>query len=220
MRCFKTVASVLARHMGRDKTDDQVKRYFYWKGMSQDIVEFVQKCHICQLHKGRQHAKYGLLQPLAIPTRPFWSISLDLISGLPLTPNGHDAIITVVDRFTKLVTLIPCMTLVSGIDVAHLLMEKVFCKFGFLGDIVSDRDTRFTSGFYRELCHKLGIHQSMSTAWHPQSDGSTEVVNKVVETTIRAHVNHMQTNWSQLLCMVEFAINNSKHSATRFTPFS
>jgi hypothetical protein len=90
---------------------------------------------------------------------------------------------------------------------------------GLLGDIVSDRDTRFTSGFYRELCHKLGIHQSMSTAWHPQFDGSTEVVNKVVETTIRAHVNHMQTNWCQLLCMVEFAINNSKHSATRFTPF-
>ena len=81
------------------------------------------------------------------------------------------------------------MTMVSGIDVAHLLMEKVFCKFGFPGDIVSDRDTRFTSGFYRELCRKLGIHQSMSTAWHPQSDGSTEVVNKVVETTIRAHVN-------------------------------
>jgi transposase InsO family protein len=109
--------------------------------------------------------------------------------------------------------------MVSGIEVAHLLMEKVFCKFGFPGDIVSDRDTRFTSGFYRELCRKLGIHQSMSTAWHPQSDGSTEVVNKVVETTIRAHVNHMQTNWSHLLCMVEFAINNSKHSATKFTPF-
>jgi hypothetical protein len=94
-----------------------------------------------------------------------WSISLDLISGLPLTPKGHDVIITVVNRFTTLVTLIPCMTLVSGIDVAHLLMEMVFCTFGFPGAIVSDRDTRFTSGFYRELCHKLGIHQSMSTAW-------------------------------------------------------
>ncbi len=83
-----------------------------------------------------------------------------------------------------------------------------FCKFGFHCDIVSDIDTRFTSGFYRELCHKLGIHQSMSTAWHPQSDGSTEVVNKVVETTIRDHVNHMQTNcasfyvWSNLQSII------------------
>jgi hypothetical protein len=83
---------------------------------------------------------------------------------------------------------------------------------------VSDRDTRFTSGFYRELCRKLGIHLSMSSAWHPESDGSTEVVTTVVETTIRAHVNHMQTNWGELLCMVEFAINHSKHSSTRFTP--
>jgi hypothetical protein len=107
----------------------------------------------------------------------------------------------------------------SGVEVAKLLMEKVFCKFGFLGDIVSHRDTRCTSGFYRELCRKLGIHLSMSSAWHPESDGNTEVVNKVVETTIRAHFNHMQTNWGELLCMVEFAINNSKHSFTRFTPF-
>ena len=157
---------------------------------------------------------------MAIPSRPFWSISLDLISGLPLTPQGFDAIITVVDRFTKMVTLIPCKMAISGVEVAKLLMEKIFCKFGFPGDIVSDRDTRFTSGFYRELCIKLGIHLSMSTAWHPEYDGSTEVVNKMVETTIRAHVNHMQTNWSELLCMVDFAINNSKHSSTRVTPFS
>ena len=124
-------ASVLAGHMGRDKTDDQIKRYYYWRGMSQDIVEFVQQCHICQLHKGRQHAKYGMLQPVAIPTRPFWSISLDLISGLPLTPQGFDAIITVVDRFTKMVTLIPCKMAISGVEVAKLLMEKIFCKFSF-----------------------------------------------------------------------------------------
>jgi hypothetical protein len=67
--------------------------------------------------KGRQHSKYGFLQPLAIPTRPFWIISLDIISGLPLTPQGHDAIITVVDGFTKLVTLIPCLTAISGVEV-------------------------------------------------------------------------------------------------------
>jgi hypothetical protein len=116
---------------------------------------------------------------------------VDLISGLPLSPQGFDAIITVADCFTKLVTLIPCKMAISGVEVAKLLMEKVFCKFGFPGDIVYDRDTRFPSGFYRELGIKLGIPLSMSTAWHPQSDGSTEVVNKMVETTIRERVNHM-----------------------------
>jgi hypothetical protein len=59
----------------------------------------------------------------------------------------------------------------------------------------------------------------MSRAWHHESDGHTHVDNKVVETTIRAHVHNMQTNWSELLCMVEFAINNSKHSSTKYTPF-
>jgi hypothetical protein len=73
--------------------------------------------------------------------------------------------------------------------------------------------------FYAECCANLGIHQSLSSSLHPESDGSTEIVNKLVETTVRAHTNHMQTNWSELLCMIEFAINNSKHSSTKFTPF-
>jgi hypothetical protein len=144
---------------------------------------------------------------------------MDLISGLPLTPTDFNAIKTVIDRLTKLVTLIPCVMTILGRRVAQLLMEKVFCRFGFPGDSVPDRDTRFTNGFYRELCSRLGIHQSMSTAWHPKSDGNTMVVNKVVATTIRAHINNMQTNWSELLCMVKFAINNSKHSSTKDTPF-
>jgi hypothetical protein len=103
--------------------------------------------------------------------------------------------------------------------VSKLIIEQVFCKFGFAGDIVSDRDTRFTAHWWKELMRQLGIHQSLSSAWHPESDGSTEVINKLVETTVRAHTNYMQSNWGELLCMVEFAINNSKHSATKFTPF-
>jgi hypothetical protein len=200
--------------MGRDKTDDLIRRSFYWKGLSRQVEKWIAACRKCQEHKGKQHTEYGLCPPLDVPTRPFWSISLDLISRLPLTPTGFNAIITVVDKFTKVVALIPCAMAISGRRVAQLLMEHVFCRYGFPGDIVSDRDTRFTNVFYRELCSRLGINQSMSAACHPESYGNTEVVNKVVETTIRAIVNDMQTNWSELLCMVEFAINNSKHSST------
>jgi hypothetical protein len=82
-----------------------------------------------------------------------------------MTPRKLNAIITVVDRFTKMVVLIPHDSSISGVEVAKLLVEKVFCKFGFAGDLVSDRDSRFTSGFYAECCAKLGIHQSLSSSW-------------------------------------------------------
>jgi hypothetical protein len=113
-------ASILAGHMGRDKTEDLIRRSYYWKGMSRQIEKWIAACRKCHEHKGRQHAKYGLCTPLEVQTRPFWSISFDLISGLPLTPTGHNAIITVVDRFTKLVTLIPCVMAISGRQVAQL----------------------------------------------------------------------------------------------------
>jgi hypothetical protein len=132
--------AVFAGHMGRDKTEEQVRRQFYWRGMTEDIGNFIKTCQVCQAHKYKQHAKHGLCTPLALATRPFWSISLDLITGLPMTPQKYNAIITVVDRFTKMVVLIPCDSSISGVEVAKLLVEKVFCKFGFAGDLVSDRD--------------------------------------------------------------------------------
>jgi hypothetical protein len=148
--------------------------------MSRHIVEFVHQYHVCQMQVGRKHSKYGFLHPLAIPTRPFWSISLDLISGLSRTSQGHDAIITVFDRFTKLFTFDFLSHSHIWCGRGYIFIGDAFLHFGFPGDIVSN-NTCFTSGFQRELYRNLGIHLSMSSAWLPVFDGSTKVVNNVVE---------------------------------------
>jgi transposase InsO family protein len=118
-----------------------------------------------------------------------------------------------------MVVLIPTTTTCDANEFARLLFDRVFSKHGVPADLVSDRDTRFTSHYWEQLCERLQIHRSMSTAWHPQSDGSTEIVNKLVEQVCRAHINNRQDNWADRLSMVEFAINNAKHSATRYSPF-
>jgi hypothetical protein len=144
---------------------------------------------------------------------------LDFVTGLPVSARGNDAILTVVDRLTKLVVLIETTTDCDSKEFAYLLTKHVISKHGVPEDIVSDRGSIFTGKFWAEVTERLGIHLSMSTAFHPQSDGSTEVMNKLTEQVLRAHVNPRQDDWDEFLSMVEFAINNSKHSSVKHTPF-
>ena len=86
-------------------------------------------------------------------------------------------------------------------------------------EIISDRDTRFTSHFWRELCDLLEIQQGLSTAFHPQSDGQTERVNRILEDMLRHYVNPLLDDWDEHLDAVEFAVNNAWQASIRTTPF-
>ena len=161
--------------------------------MKKDVEDYTRKCHICQTTKAVSQPPQGELQPLEIPERPWWSISLDFITGLTQTKQGNDAILTVVDRLTKMVHLIPTTTTCSSAQFAKLLRDHVISKHGVPKDIVSDRDPRFTGKFWEEVTKHLNIHRSMSTSFHPQTDGNTERVNRMVEQILRAHVGPRPT---------------------------
>ncbi|KAK4690415.1 putative transposase, partial [Phenoliferia sp. Uapishka_3] len=110
-------------------------------------------------------------------------------------------------------------TKVTSLGLAHLFIQHVFSKHGLPTDIVSDRGNKFISTFWKSLCESLGIQQSLSTAYRPQTDGQTERVNQVVEMFLRLYVNYEQNNWSEYVALAEFAYNNSPHSSTTLTPF-
>ena len=144
---------------------------------------------------------------------------MDFIVGLPQTPQGFDAIYTFVDRLTKCVHLVPTTSKIDAKGSADLYLQNVFRLHGLSSTIVCDRDPRFASEFFRELFHQLGTTLSFSTANHPQTDGQTERMNRVIEDVLRAFVNHKQDNWDKLLPLCEFAINSSYQSSTSSTPF-
>ena len=144
--------------------------------------------------------------------------SMDFITDLPLS-DGFDALYVCVDRLTKMVRVAPCCKTHGAEDIAHIFINNVFRRHGLPVDIVSDRDGRFTSKFWATLCSKLGINRSMSSAFHPQSDGNTERVNRVLEDMLRHYVNAAQTDWVSWLPIVEFAINNAPHDSTGSSPF-
>jgi len=206
-------------HPGVDKTLQLVLRNFWWPSLGKDVKLFVQACTLCQKNKASNQLPAGLLQPLAIPTRRWQSVSVDLITHLPLTRDGHTAIVVFVDRLSKMVHFAPAWTDVSAVDMAYIFVQNVFRLHGLPNDIVSDRDPRFTSHFWHEVCSLLGIKQSMSTSFHPQSDGQTERANRTLEDMLRHYVSPSQDDWDRKLAMCEFAVNNAWNSSTGESAF-
>lgn len=212
-------ASPYAGHLGVTKTMKLVARHYWWPTMAKDVERFVTTCHLCQKNKARQGKPAGLLQPLELPHVPWQTVTMDFITQLPRTTDGHDAILVVVDKLTKMVHLVPTSSRATAEQTATLFLNHVWKLHGIPRVIVTDRDPLFTSNFTRALCQMLGTKQAMSTAYHPQTDGQTERVNHVLEDMLRMYVSKSQDDWDQKLACAEFAMNNAEHSSTGSTPF-
>lgn len=206
-------------HLGKDKTSEQLQRRFYWKGMHEEVRKYVLSCDACQRNKPTQQLPLGLLQPLPIPPRAFHTWTMDLITGLPRSKLGHDAITVFVCKASKLVHFAACVTAISAPQLARLFADNVVRLHGLPETIISDRDPRFTATFWRSFWASLGTSLTMSTAYHPQTDGQTENSNKTLETILRSVVNFEQTDWDLHLTAAELAVNNSKNATTGYTPF-
>lgn len=144
---------------------------------------------------------------------------MDLITNLPLSKEKNDAMLVVVDRLTKMAHFLPTQTTVSVTRLAQLFFKEIWRLHGMSSSLILDRDVRFTSKFWRELMNLSSTHLNMSFAWHPQSDGQTERVNRVLEELLRCFVNSKQSDWQEQLAIAEFVYNRSKHSSTCYSPF-
>ena len=212
-------ATPIAGHLGVNKTYLRIRPHYYWKGMRQTIEEFVNACVICQSTKAPNHKPFGLLQPLDPPKSKWTHITMDFIIPLPETPRKNVGILNVVDRLSKMIRLIPVPPNADAFCIAKLFRDHIYRHHGLPQVIVSDRDSIFMSKFWKSLFQLLGTKLSPSSAYHPQTDGQTEIVNRKVEEMIRAFANYDKSNWDENLVDFEVAYNSSVHSTTMFTPF-
>jgi hypothetical protein len=205
-------------HLGREKTFLQVSNVFWWPHLYKWVANYVRSCEQCQRIKpaGKGRAP---LHPLPIPQDCWKSVSMDFVFGFPEDSARNSGIVVFVDRLSKMVHIAPVRKHVTAETTACLFLEHVFRHHGLPESIVSDRDPRFTAAFWRELFRLLKTDLAMSTADHPETDGQTERVNRVVEDIIRSIAVDSPRDWSQWLPYAEFAVNNSVHASTNVTPF-
>jgi hypothetical protein len=207
-----------AGHPGRWKTYELVSRNYWWPSMTIFVKNYVKGCDICQRMKNRSQQPFGLLIPNKVPNGPWEIISTDLITQLPES-NGYNAICVVVDRLTKRAHFYPINNRLTSQDLAQLLYDRIYPLHGLPLQIISDRGVQFSAELFQEWCRLLGIESTMSTAYHPQTDGQTERVNQTLEQYLRCYVDYNLTNWSDLLSSAEFAYNNQAHEGTKESPF-
>ena len=208
-----------AGHLGVKKTTELILRDFYWPTVQADVATYVSTCEECQRNKPSNQRPAGLLQPLDVPGHRWERISMDFITHLPKTKRGYDALLVMIDYVTKMMILRPTYGVATAVDTARLFVDSVVRAHGLPRVIVSDRDPRFTSHFWREVHRVMGTNLAMSSGFHPQTDGQTERANRSIEEMLRAFVGNRQNDWDERLGMVEFAYNNAVHSSSGFTPF-
>ena len=204
-------------HRGREKTYLAVSRNFYWPRQYEFVRKYIRACEVCQRVKPSPSSR-APLQPLPIPEECWQSVSMDFVFGFPKDAHKNTGILVFVDRFSKMVHLVAVPESITAQGCARVFIDTIFRLHGLPRELVSDRDPRFTAEFWQSVFRSLGTRLKMSTSDHPETDGQTERVNRVLEEILRGYV-HSFSSWSEFLPMAEFAINNSVHASTTHTPF-
>jgi deoxyuridine 5'-triphosphate nucleotidohydrolase len=208
----------IASHFGPRKTLSMIKGKFWWPALAKTVHNYVTSCPVCQRDKALNRKSAGLLQPLERPEGRWTDLTMDFVS-LPKDRDGHDAVLVVVDRYTKRAIYIPTHTTVTARETAYLFLRHVFREHGIPKSIITDRDARFTSRFWQELFRLLGTKLKLSTAHHPQTDGQTERQNRTLLEQLRHYVSEHQDNWSRFLFQAEFAYNTTEQESLGMSPF-
>jgi hypothetical protein len=206
-------------HPGYQKTIATVKKQYYWPGMKKEVVDFIARCLECQKVKVEHRHPAGLLQPFPIPEWKWEVITMDFITKLPRSSKQHDSIMVVVDKLTKAAHFVPVKSTYKETNIVDIYMREIAKLHGVPKTIVSDRDPKFTSNFWKGLFKGIGTSLNFSTTYHPESDGQTERVNQVIEDMLRMYVMDKPSKWEDYLHLVEFAYNNGYQASLKMSPF-
>ncbi|GJS01319.1 putative reverse transcriptase domain-containing protein [Tanacetum coccineum] len=206
-------------HPGLDKMYHDLRKLYWWPNMKADIATYVSKCLTCAKVKAEHQKPSGLLQQPEIPVWKWERITMDFITKLPRTPSGYDSIWVIVDRLTKSAHFIPMNEKYKMEKLTRLYLKEIVCRHGVPVSIISDRDPRFASRFWRSLQKSLGTNLDMSTAYHLETDGQSERTIQTLEDMLRACVIDFGSDWDKHLPLAEFSYNNSYHASIKAAPF-
>ncbi|KAL0152330.1 hypothetical protein M9458_052053 [Cirrhinus mrigala] len=205
-------------HPGANYTLSLLFDRFWWPDMARDVRRYVQGCKECAMSKSPRHLPAGKLHPLPVPNHPWSHLGVDFMTDLPVS-NENTCILVIVDRFSKFCRLIPLKKLPTALETAEHLFNHVFRYYGIPEDIVPDRGPQFISRVWKSFFKLLGVTVSLSSGYHPQTNGQTERKIQEVGRFLRTFCHGHQNSWNQFLGWAEYAQNSLRQPSTGLTPF-
>ena len=175
-------------HPGGTKMYQDLRRQYYWSGMKRHVGDFFRRCLTVQQVKDEHQKPAGLLQPLEVAEWKWEHVTIDFVTHFPWTQQKHDAVWVTVDRLTKSAHFLVVQMTFSLERFCRLYIREIVRLHGVPVSIVSDRDLRFTAHFWKIFQKAIGTRLTMSTAFHPQTDGQSEMTIQVLEDMLRACV--------------------------------
>lgn len=207
-----------AGHLGYARTLARVKQKYYWPKLSAAVKQYVRTCRDCQRRKSPPGRPPGLLQPLQIPAAPFEQVGMDLLGPFPTSSSGNRWIIVATDYLTRYAET-RALPRGTAVEVAHFFLENIVLRHGAPAIVITDRGTAFMAQLVRTLMTLSGTSHRRTTAYHPQTNGLTERMNKTIADMLCMYVDVEHKTWDAILPYVTFAYNTAPQETTRMTPF-
>ena len=209
-------SGITGGHLGRRRTEDQVRRRAYWPGWSRDIARYLRSCRPCAAYHRGAPPRHVAMQTPAVGA-PFERISVDITGPFPHSARGHIYMVTVMDHFTKWAEAITLRNHTAG-TVARALMQHVFSRFGFPLQLLTDRGSEFEGQLFTELCRHMEIDKLRTTAYRPAINGTVERYHRTLNSILGKIVSQNQRDWCERVPVAAAAYRASVHEAAGYSP--
>ncbi|GJV72440.1 reverse transcriptase domain-containing protein [Tanacetum coccineum] len=191
---------------------------YYWPTMHEDARKLIQACQDCQVHKPVPRNPQQKLNPITSPW-PFYKWGIDIARPFSEGPGKVKFLIVAIDYFTKWSEAKPVAT-ITGNQIKKFVWDSIVCRFGLLGEIISDNGKQFQDNPFKDWCEKLCIRQHFASVKHPQTNGLVERANHSLGERIKARLDERSKNWMEELPYVLWTHRTMIKSSNRDTPFS
>lgn len=205
-----------AGHLGQSKTFKKIQRTYYWLGCRTEVQRWVKQCEACARKKSPSAKARAALQNSLVGA-PLERVAVDIFGPLPRSRLGNRYILVVTDYFTKWAEAYPLRNQEAE-TVARVLVEQFICRFGVPLSLHSDQGSNFESNVFQSVCKLLGIHKTRTTAYHPQSDGLVERLNRTIQNMLSIYVREDQVDWDVHLPYVMMAYRASEQETVGVSP--
>ena len=205
-------------HFGIKRTFASIKQKYWWPKMYQQIKDYISTCDACQRAKVTRARHPAPLNPLPIED-VFSRVHIDILCSLPKTKEGFQYVLLVVDSFSKWTEAFPLRTQEAK-EVANILYNEIFTRYGAPRTIVSDRGRNFMSKLVSALCEFFEVKRTQTSSYHPETNATVERANSTLAQTLRTYINKDQLNWPSLLPSIMMAFRSSPCTeSTGFSPY-